>query len=93
MLRDEDPAAMRKTRGWFTIDEAAKMLGMHRGGVNSAIERGAMVAKKMAPGLKVIHRDEIDDYLRYHRNGKISDHRRAYHAIRRERQGEKAGNE
>jgi len=62
---------------YFTVAEAADVLGVKPVSIHSAIKRGALVAEKKGPRLVVIGRDELDRYVREHKGGQGWDKRKA----------------
>lgn len=62
-----DPQVLRIAYGWYTVAEAASMLGLHRGSVRGAMDSGTLPYAWLTPGIRVIHRDDIARYLAEHR--------------------------
>jgi len=62
---------------YFTVAEAADVLGVKPVSIHSAIKRGALTAEKKGPRLVVIGRDELDRYVRDHKGGQGWNKRKA----------------
>ncbi len=62
---------------YYTVNEAAEVLGVQRTSIHSAIKRGVLVGEKKGPRLMVISRDEVERYRREHQGGQGWDKRKA----------------